>query len=75
VYGPLEQELSATNVEWLPEAEDVEEACRRTILPIWSLPHKYFLPDSEAEDTDANARRQLAVKLPKCIGVIRINDS
>lgn len=68
VYGPLEHELSATNVEWLPEAEDVEEAWRRTILPIWSLPHRYFLPDSEAEDTDANAKRQPAVKFPRRIG-------
>ena len=61
VYGPLEQALSATNVVWPAAAEVVEEVWRRTILPIWSLPHRYFLPGSEAEDTEASARRQLAV--------------
>lgn len=34
VYGPFEQELSATNDVWLLEAEDVAEGWRRTILPI-----------------------------------------
>jgi hypothetical protein len=34
VNGPLEQELSATNVVWLLAAEDVAAGWRRTILPI-----------------------------------------